>query len=120
MRDTRHTRFGSLERTGAQLAICAALLVAGCGGDGQAGETGDAIDRAVFIDAYIDLRVAALRTDSLELSDEARAEVLGRHGVSAEDLVNFGEVHGRELEFMRDVWNEVEQRMDEIMPDGSR
>lgn len=90
------------------LVAAAVFGLAACGGDPDRG----AIDREVFIDTYVDLRVAALETDSVRLGDGQRAEILARHGVTAEELVHFTEAHSTRLEFMRDVWNEVEVRMD--------
>lgn len=89
-------------------ALVGLVGVAACSGDPGA----DAIDRDVFIDTYVDLRVAALETDSVRLGDGQRSEILARHGVTEEDLVHFAEAHATRLEFMRDVWNEIELRMD--------
>jgi len=75
------------------------------------------IDREAFIETYVDLRVAALETETRQLSDEGRAEVLTSSGLTADDLVRFAEAHGRDLDFMRDVWNDVELRMDALLPD---
>jgi len=90
------------------ILVGAALTVAACAGSSSA----DAIDREVFIATYVDLRVAALETDSVRLGDPERSEILDRHGVTGEDLVHFTEVHTSELEYMREVWNEIEVRMD--------
>lgn len=76
------------------------------------GPSGDSIEREVFVAAYVDLREAALDTDTMRLGDTDRREILARHGVTEEDLLTFAEVHAYELEYMRDVWNEVELRMD--------
>ena len=76
----------------------------------------DTIDREVFIATYVDLRVAALDTDSARIATVERDAVLERHGVTADDLTTFAEVHADDLDFMRDVWNEVEVRMDVDTP----
>lgn len=91
------------------------LPTAGCGPD-SANAT---IERERFIQTYVDLRVAALETDSQRIAEGARGEVLARNGVTEQDLVHFAEVHAAELEFMRDVWNEVELRMDALSPDSA-
>jgi hypothetical protein len=80
-------------------------------------QAGDTIDREIFIETYVDLRVAALGSETGALGDDARAEVLARHGVTAEDLLTFANVHGRDVELMRDVWNEVELRLDALRPE---
>ncbi len=78
-----------------------------------------AIDRAVFIQAYVDLRMAALDTDSQRLADPARDSVLTHNGVSADELAHFAEVYGEEPEFMREVWAEVETLLDQPPRDGN-
>ncbi len=91
---------------GAVLAVVV-LLCGACEGAGP-----DTIDRAVFIDTYVDLRIAALDTDSLRLGDAERVEVLSRHDVTEADLAAFVDAYGANAEYMRDVWNDVELRMD--------
>ena len=72
----------------------------------------DSMDREVFIATYVDLRIAAAETDGLRLSDAGREEVLTRHGISAVELSYFVEAHAEDLDFMRELWNEVEFRLD--------
>lgn len=102
-----------VSRVAPRLAGLIALTVSlACGGP-----SADTIDREVFIATYVDLRVAALDTDTAKVGTEEREEVLRRHGVTAEDLTTFAEVHATDLEFMRDVWNEVELRLDRAPED---
>lgn len=57
----------------------------------------------------VDLRLEAYRANHEgELPDEAREEVLARHGVSAEEMTGFVEVHGRDIPFMDSVWVEID------------
>lgn len=77
-----------------------------------AGPRDDSMDRELFVATYVDLRITASETDSLRLGDSEREEILTRHGVSAAELSYFAETHAEDLEFMRDVWNEVEIRLD--------
>ena len=89
------------------LLWAAVAIIAACGA-----RSDDAIDRDVFIDTYVDLRVAALETDSQRVSTPDRDSILTAHGVVAEDLDHFTNVHAEDLDFMRDLWNDVELRMD--------
>ncbi len=100
-------------RAGLVLAGLLALAVAACGGN-----VPETIDREVFIGTYVDLRMAAIDTDSAQVSEAERAEILARHGVTEDDLVTFADAHATRLEFMREVWNDVELRMDRTA-DGS-
>ena len=69
------------------------------------------MDRQVFVDTYVDLRTAALANPGGQIRPEQRDSVLARHGVTEDDLVNFAEVHGRNVEYMAEVWGEVENRL---------
>jgi len=89
-------------------ALAALLAPGACGGE-PAVET---VDRDVFVQAYADLRISALMTDSQRVSMPARDSILEGHGVTPEDLEVFAEVHSHDLEFMRDVWNDVELLLD--------
>jgi len=87
-----------------------ALLV-GCDlGEGVGEEP--ALDRERFVTVYVELRVAALRRDSQGLTDEERDEILRRYDVTEEMLMDFAERHGEEVSYMRDIWDEVESRLD--------
>lgn len=81
----------------------------------------DVVDRDTFISTYVSLRVAALHGDG-ELTDAQRVEVLGRHGVHEDELVGFVDAHGRDVQYMRNVWDEVEARLDatRALPDSIR
>jgi len=104
------TRLGRLA-----MALVVALAVVACGsGDGPA--AGGVMSREAFIATYVDLRVAALDNEDLTITDEERAEVLARHGVGAEDLRAFAEVHGTDVEFMSGVWNEIDTRLSAMSP----
>ena len=91
-----------------------AVLVAACGDPTPPG--GEPIDREVFIETYVDLRLAALQAEGFVVSPEQREEILARHGVAQEALLHFAEVYGPDLEFMNDVWAEVEGRIEERQP----
>ncbi len=89
------------------------LLLAGAAAACSGGPAADTIEREVFIATYVDLRIAAFDTDSGRVAAAEKDEILTRHGVSEEDLTAFAEVHSADLEFMRDVWNEVEAQLDQ-------
>jgi hypothetical protein len=81
------------------------LASAGCRG------SPDTIDRQVFVDTYVELRTTALANLTGQIRPDERDSVLARHGVTEEDLLRFAEVHGRDVEFMAEVWAEVETRL---------
>lgn len=94
------------------LAATATVALAAC----TTAPAEETIGRDAFVQAYVDLRISALDTSDQVMTDSLRALVLARHGVTAEDLLRFAEVHARDLEFMRDVWNDVEAQMDARRP----
>lgn len=95
---------------GRRVALLVAALVGlvACGSSTPEG----VIDRETFIQAYVDLRVAALDTDSSRLAAADRERILDDLGITGEDLLDFVRAHAAELEYMREVWNEVELRLD--------
>ena len=99
--------------TGAARLFGLTLIVVlfGCGDRDDA-----TIDRESFIAAYVDLRADALLNENGEITDEERDLVLQKHGVTEEHLLAFADVHGRDVAFMRDVWDEVEERLDLMRP----
>ena len=99
-------------------AVFLMLGAASCASD-TAEPPGDVIDRATFVDAYVDLRLAAVLSPDFRISAEEREEILARHAVRGEDLVRFAEAHGRDLEFMNEVWTEVEQRLQDSSADAT-
>jgi hypothetical protein len=92
-------------------AIGLVFLAVACGGDAQGPMPADVIDREVFIETYVDLRVAAVAADSFRVSAEQRAEILARHGIDSDELLRFADAHGRDLDYMNEVWTEVETRI---------
>jgi hypothetical protein len=107
VRRLRPSRFARGFAASASVVVLAACTTA------PAEET---IGRDAFVEAYVDLRISALETDAQVMTDSLRAVVLARHGLTAEDLLGFAEAHARDLEFMRDVWNDVEAQMDARRP----
>ena len=104
-----------MKRTVAATALLLAL--ASCGGDTSL-VASDVIDRQTFIDTYVDLRLAAIQAPDFRVPSGERDQILARHGVSAEDLLRFSEAYGRDLEFMNELWSEIEARFQERSGDA--
>lgn len=99
------------------LLSTAPFLGLSCSSDDLGPDGSETISREVFIDAYVQLRVEALRAPREELPLEDRDELLASLGLEDDDLLNFIEVRGKEVQFMRRVWEEVDsilQTMREI------
>lgn len=98
------------------LRLAGVLLVGLASAPGCVGPSGEdeaTLDRSVFVATYVDLRVAALESEGALDVDRKRA-ILSEHGVTEDELVEFAEVHGPDAPFMRDVWNEVGQKLDSV------
>ena len=91
--------------------VTLSVLTSACTSEGPdaARET---IPTDVFVDTYVDLRVAGLsRVASQDsISPEDRERILAEHGVTAEDLLEFVDVHGPNVPFIGTVWDSVEVR----------
>ncbi len=86
----------------------------------EAGE--ETIPREVFIQAYVELRMASLDAEGPEMNLAMRNQILDRLGTEEEDLLQFVEVHGTDVQFMRRLWEEVDSTMEarrrpEALPD---
>jgi hypothetical protein len=103
----------------ARLPLVLMMALSGCGG-GRTPEVTTSMASETFIATYVDLRATALSSGESLISDDERSEVLARHGVTEEDLTRFLETHGEDVELMRDVWDEVERRLDvqRLAPDS--
>jgi hypothetical protein len=86
----------------------ALFLPAGCASGGPEEGAEPVISRAEFIEAYVDLRIEALRMPGEEMTLEARDRVLEELGLTEDELIHFVEVNGRDVQFMRRVWEEVD------------
>jgi hypothetical protein len=95
-----------------------AAVLWGCGGGGST-PTSATIDKEKFITTYVQLRQAVVKVDSAGL-DSARAAILRRAGVTQQEMLAFADVHGRDVAFMKGVWDEVERRLREQKPDSTR
>lgn len=79
---------------------------------GFPGSEGEAeLDRDTFVETYVELRVAAAGWEGAQLPEEERDRILESQGVSADQLREFVQVHGRNVPFMNEIWNEVSQEV---------
>ncbi|MDT8369591.1 MAG: hypothetical protein RQ745_10325 [Longimicrobiales bacterium] len=76
--------------------------------------TPETISRDRFIEAYVGLRVAALNAGLATVDPPLRDSVLAAVGVSETELIEFASVHGDDAVFMRGVWDEITERLEEI------
>jgi len=98
------------------------LVPLACGGDDHVPVVDGVIDRETFIETYVDLRSDAVGNRDLTLSDDRRDEILARHGVDEEALLAFVDASGSELDYMNELWAEVEDRIEALppVPDSAR
>lgn len=94
------------------LPLACAFLGTACGVGDVEKPGAETISRETFIETYVALREAARESETGEITAEARERVLAEQGLSEDDLLTFVEVHGRRIDFMRDVWTEVEERLE--------
>lgn len=93
------------------LVATALVLSFSCASEVRESATAEVISREAFIEAYVELRVEALKSDDQEISLEARDRILTGLGLTDEDLLRFVERRGRDVQFMRRVWEEVDSLM---------
>ena len=89
-------------------------------GDGGTDVPEDTGQREAFIAAFLDLRMAALTSGSADLTDEVRDSVLAISNVTEQDLLDFIDTHGEDVEFMRDLWTELETLLTERLEQNAR
>ena len=94
---------------GLAVVIASLALAASCAPDQPA-----PISREAFVETYVALRAAEMRSPGAVIPDEARDSVLAAMEVSEEDLVAFAETHGDDVAFMEALWSEVQNRMVEL------
>ena len=81
-----------------------------CGGE-QAPEAAGTISRDVFVGTYVELRMAALHSPDGRVGPEAKAEILEAKGVTEADLLEYVDVHGARVQFMVEVWAEIDDSL---------
>ncbi len=101
------------------VSIVAVTLFWSCGG-GATDVTDDTAGRETFIGAYLALRSEAMSSGSTEIEDRVRDSILTVYDVTAQELLDFIDTHGEDVEFMRDLWTEMETRMVELLEQNAR
>lgn len=89
-------------------------LALSCTLGGPEADTADLISRDAFVQVYVQLRVAALSDPTENVPLDERDRILQEAGVTEEDLLRFVEVRGREVQFMRQLWEEVDSLIQEF------
>ncbi len=102
----------------------ALLSLSGCDDGVPSSRDGTTIPRETFVEAMVDLREAAIRSGGEAPSAAERERILQEHGIGAEDLRTFVEIHGENVPLMNEVWSAVERRLverqeEEGLPDPS-
>jgi hypothetical protein len=69
------------------------------------------MERETFVEVYVALRMEALTSPQSELPEGARLRILAEYDVTADDLLAFAEAHGRNPDYMVEVWREIEERL---------
>ena len=101
--DTKNVRIVTYLLLGA-----AGFLLAGCGGSESNSGGEDLISRETFIETYFQLRIAGLRSPQVDITLEARDEVLDEMGVTEDELLACVEYWGTDAEMMQGLWAEVD------------
>ena len=95
------------------MVFLVALTVCWSCGDDATVVLEDSADREVFIEAYVDLRARALTLGTTEIEGDVRDSILAVYGVTGEELLEFVNIHGEDVQFMGDLWGEIEGRLTE-------
>jgi hypothetical protein len=90
------------------LLLPAILISSSCSPREPESEENSVISREAFIEAYVKLREGALRAPGQEIPLEERNRILADLGLVDQDLLDFVEVRGRDIQFMRRVWEEID------------
>ena len=88
------------------------LLLVSCSDGAQEEAAQETISREAFAKAYIHLRMTALQAEGQEMTLSNRNQVLDSLGLEEEDLIHFVEVHGTDVQFMRNLWEEIDSILD--------
>jgi hypothetical protein len=111
---SRHSTLG--HRAAERFWLVLVAMSAACGGDDSVPIVEGVIDRETFIEVYVELRASGVRNPGFRISEEARDEILARHGVDEAALLTFVDAYGMELDYMNELWAEVERRIEALPP----
>lgn len=96
----------------AVVGLAGVLLLAACGGeDASAIDREGLIEREVFVQTYIELRMEAFDNTPRVITEGERDAILEARDVSADDLRSFVKYHGPNVAFMRDLWADIEAQI---------
>ncbi len=90
------------------MVFLVALTVCWSCGDDATVVLADTAEREVFIEAYVELRARALAAGTTEIEGDVRDSILAAYGVTGEELLEFIDIHGEDVQFMGDLWGEIE------------
>ncbi len=95
------------------ILLLAALLLpsAGCSSPEPDLAEFQTIPRETFIQAYVELRAAALRSSRYQIGVAQRDSILEGLGITEQDLITFAETRGGDLEYLKELWAEVDSVM---------
>lgn len=69
------------------------------------------IGRQEYIDAYVEILLAAeAADDSIAASDSARV-ILARRGLTEDDLLEFGRRYVDDPQYLAEAWSEIQERL---------
>lgn len=101
-------RSGRARRVG---LLAGLLLLAGSAGGCErvrsSARSEGGLDRARFVEVYVDLRRAEEETGSQEEFEARRDEILARHGTSREELLGFVDAHSADAALLAAVWDSI-------------
>jgi nucleotide-binding universal stress UspA family protein len=100
-------------RAGRRILLLALLApaAAGCGGQHPAAAPARPIESDQFIEVYLELRRAAAATDSAPAFEDRKDEILGRHGITGQELLDYIERNSADLGKLTAVWDTIYQRL---------
>lgn len=96
--------------------LVAVLLVSGClSGPSDVPDPERILDRETFIEALLELRMGALDNAAWEMRVSERDSILSARDLTAEDIEDFVEFHGRDVIYMRDLWADMDALLLELL-----